>query len=204
MINFPCPKSLLSMKSIDGGYYCDYCGSEVLDLSSLNDSQLSRWREENGSACIVINEVKEKASRMPLSHFALALMIIGGGSFFNFVDAQLEQEITTVGKESSLAQDSSLGMLRVNVLNQDGFSTWGNAWVELPNGKELEMYEDEQGKLYVKIPEYCKDKTIHVYVEHSGKKKHDTVVFKEKGQEVTLDFKFRSKKMNDRIVRGYF
>lgn len=192
------------MTPIEGGYHCDYCNDKVLDISSLSENDLAKWRSENSSACVIINETKNDSSKTTLSHFALALMVVGGGAFFNFADAQLEENVSKIESELSIPQDPSLGILKVNLENQYGSRTWGNAWVELPNGKELEMYEKSEGEFYVEIPAYCKGKTLHVYAEHLDKKKHVSTVMYHVGEDVEVTLRFKSHKRYRRMVAGYF
>lgn len=204
MIQFPCPKSILSMTPVEGGYYCNYCKEEVLDLTNLSDSDLIKWKTENSSRCVIINEQKNGSPKAGLSYFALALMIVGGSSYFNFASAQLQNEIMQVKGELTIPQDASLGLLTVNLVNQYGHPTWGNAWVELPNGKELELYEMEEGKFYVEIPAYCKGKMLHVYAEHLDKKKHISTVMYQVGEELEVSLVFKSHRKYKIRTRGKF
>ena len=204
MIQFPCPKSILSMTPVDGGYYCGYCKSEVRDLTHLSEEDLSKWKTENSSQCVVMNEPNFTESKSSLSYFALALLLVGGASLFNIADAQVESNIVEAGKELSVPKDPSLGLLRVNLVNQFDNPTWGAVWVELPNGKELEMYEMEEGKFYVEIPSYCKGKELVVYAEHLGKKKHVTTVMYRVGEEVEVKIQFKADQRYKGVVMGYF
>lgn len=204
MIQFPCPKSISAMTPIEGGYYCNYCKEEVLDITNLSDSELIKWKTENSSSCVVINEQKNSSPKATLSYFALALMIVGGSTYFNFSSAQMQDEIMQVKGELTVPENPSLGLLRVNVVNQYGHPTWGNAWVELPNGKELELYEMEEGKFYVEIPAYCKGKALYVYAEHLGKKKHVSTVMYQLGEELEVSLVFKSHRKYKSVVRGKF
>lgn len=204
MIQFPCPKALSSMTPTADGYHCDFCNDEVTDLTHLSASDLKQWKAENNSKCVVISDTTRKVPRLSLSHFALALMIVCGSSLFTFADAQVEKQITNVKSEVEVFQEPALGLLRVNLTNQYGYATWGTVWVELPNGKELEMLEVEEGKFYIEIPAYCQGKDIHVYAEHLGKKKHVSTQMYQVSQEVKVDIVFRSRKNYRRVVGGYF
>ncbi len=203
MINFPCPKSILSMKPIEGGYFCDYCDSEVLDLTHLSDDELSRWKIENSSRCVIINESSQSTPKLTLSHFALALLLVGGASLFNFADAQMETTVKSVDLELKKPKDPSLGILHVNLVNQHGYPTYGSVWVELPNGKELEMFETEKGKFYVEIPAYCKGKELVVTAEHLDKKKYVTTAMYQVGEDLVVNITFKAKYKRIRAM-GYF
>jgi hypothetical protein len=152
----------------------------------------------------VINEPKKNVAKLSLSHFALALLVAGGTSLFNFANAQVASSIENVQVDLSVPEDPSIGILRVNLINQYGGFTWGNAWVVLPNGKELEMYEIEEGRFYVEIPAYCKGKALHVYGEHLGKRKHLSTAMYGLSEDVEVNLKFKSRKQYRRVVGGYF
>lgn len=194
------------MTPINGGYHCDYCNDKVLDLTHLSEDELSKWQTENSSACIVMNEPKKETTKLTLSHFALALLIVGGTSLFNFTNAQLAEEVANVEGELNVPKDLSLGVLQVKLVNQHGHASWGDVWVELPNGKELELYELQEGSYYVEIPAYCKGKPLVVYAEHLDKKKHVSIIMYQTSEELIITIKFKSKKWRGRVgkVRGSF
>lgn len=203
-IEFPCPKSITSMIIVDGGYHCNYCDSKVYDLTDLSDDQLASWKSENGSKCIIINDTKQSESRNSFSLFAMALLLVGGSSLFNFADAQMESDLKKIDPTLITPQDSSLGILRVHLVNQHQDSIWGKVWVKLPNGKELELLESDQGKFYIEIPTYCKGKELVVYAEHLNKKKHLTVAMCKLGEELEITFSFKSKFRKKDVMMGYF
>lgn len=192
------------MKPINGGYYCDFCKKEVLDLTHLTENDLLRWRSENSKSCVVINESKSSPNKFPLSHFALALLLVGGSAMFKFANAQLKDSIENVKVEISAPIEPSLGILTVHLKNQVDKPTWGNVWVQLPNGKELELYEGEKGTYFVEIPAYCKGKELVVYAEHLKKKKHLTTTMFQLSEELEVTFVFKSSKNYVRRVRGSF
>lgn len=204
MIDFPCPKSITSMTPVEGGYHCNYCNKKVRDVSELSWNQLITWKAENAGQCVIITQPKRSKARFSLAHFALALMIVSGGAFFNFGNAQVKEHITNVKGELNIPQDPSLGILKVNLKNQFDHHVSGRAWLELPNGKEIELYEAEEGVFYVEIPAYCKGKTIYVFAEHLDKKKHISTAMYQFSEELEVDFVFKSHRMYRTIVVGSF
>lgn len=204
MIDFPCPKSVASMTPVEGGYHCNYCNKEVQDISALSQKELIEWKAENPGRCVIIAESKKSKFKFSLAHFALALLIVSGGAFFNFANAQTEKSITHVKGELSIPQHPSLGILKVNLRNQFDHYVSGRVWVELPNGKELELYETEEGSFYTEIPAYCKGKTIYVFAEHLDKKKHLSTAMYKVSEELEINFVFKSHRMYRTIVVGSF
>lgn len=192
------------MSPVEGGFHCNYCDSKVYDLSHLSESELANWKTLNGSKCIILNEPTSSGAGNPLSVFALALLIVAGSSFFNFADAQVESELKNLDVQVTASQDSSLGILQVHLINQHQDSIWGKVWVKLSNGKELELYEAEQGKYFVEIPAYCKGKEIVVFAEHLKKKKHTTTVMHQLGEDLEVTFTFKSKYRRKDMIVGYF
>ena len=133
------------------------------------------------------------------------LLVTAGSSLFNFVDAQLADKIESVNDTIPVPQNPSLGLLQVSLVNQYGHATWGRAWVVLPNGKELEMYESaEKGRFYIEVPLYCKGKDMVVYAEQLGDKKKKVTVMFQVGEEIQLTFKFKANRRYKHVIGGYF
>ncbi len=204
MINFPCPKSVAAMTSLEGGYHCGSCNKKVTDLTHLSEVELLKWKSENATSCVVINETQQVGERSSLARFALALLMVAGSSLFTFSNAQVTTKIEEVNGQVIKSHNPSIGILQVKLVNQYDRPTWGNVWVQLPNGKELELFELEEGKYYVEIPVYCKGKELVVYAEHLGKIKHVTTSIHQVGEELSVSLKFKSRKEFRAIVVGSF
>lgn len=191
MIQFPCPKSTSSMKPIYGGFYCDYCEKKVYDLGEVGGKGFAEWRRNNPSSCVSVVSSEDSSGSFSISKFALVLLIVGGTTFFSNLSAQMEDTLNLV--KGNVVNQENHRKLTVNLFDKQGYGLFGSAWAILPNGKELELLEGENGEYAVVLPEYCEGKEVEVYADYNGEVGKKVIVINSSDDQ-RLEFVFKTKR----------
>ncbi|WP_258542955.1 hypothetical protein [Parvicella tangerina] len=191
------------MKQLPSGFYCDYCEKKVYDLGSISTNDYHAWRRQHPDKCVAVVESEKDLASFSLAKFALVLLLIGGGTFFNNISAQTQETILRL-KDNVIQENSECKMLSVRLFNKKGNPISGSVWVVLPNGKELELLENKVGEYFVDVPHYCNGKEIQVYAVYFGKKKSQEVIMKmPEGTNVDFVFKKKRYKHYRHITAGF-